>query len=139
MPHVVRHLQRMDLTFFAVHSRTIAGRQRGVNVDAWLVPYLAIQLPATLKMRYRHVDTAQIINGPRPFSKLSKNIRLHGKMVQGAGYQQFVAGDIMLLHFTGTTVTWSVLQNKGSQKALFGFLSNPKNVETKRSMGIALQ
>jgi hypothetical protein len=129
----------MDLTFFAVHSRTIAGRQRGVNVDAWLIPYLALQLPATLRMRYRHVDTGEIVAEPRPFTKLQKNIRLHGKMVQGAGYQHFGAGDIMLLHFTGTTVTWSVLQNQGRQKALFTFLNNPKNVETKRNMGIVLQ
>lgn len=139
MPYVVRHLQRMDLTFFAVHSRTIAGRQRGINIDAWVVPYLTTPLPATLQMRYRDVDSNRIIVETRFFSKLQKNIRLHGKMVQGAGFHQYAAGDIMLLHFTVRTVTWAVLQNQGPQKALFRFLSNRRNVETRRNMGIVLQ
>ncbi len=99
MPYVVRHLLRMDLTFFAAHSKVITGRRRGINVDAWIVHYLAIKMPATLTIRYRHVDTGQITTETRPFSKLQKNVRLHGRMVQGDGYERFAAGDIMLLHF----------------------------------------
>lgn len=139
MPYVVRHLQRMDLTFFAVHSKVIAGRQRGINVDAWIVPYLDVKVPATLTMRYRHVDTGEITTETRPFGKLQKNVRLHGRMVLGEGYSRFGEGDIMLLHFTGGAVTWDILKNGGNQRALYSFLNNPANLTIRRKMGIVLE
>lgn len=139
MPYVVRRLQKMDLTFFAVHSKVIAGRQRAINIDAWLVPYLDIKVPTQLTMRYRHPDTAEIKTETRPIGRLQKNVRLHGRMVQGEGYGRFEEGDIMLLHFTGAAVVWDLLKNAGNQAPLYKFLSNPANVLTRRKMGIVLE
>lgn len=54
MPYVVRRLQRMDRTFFHGHSEMIEGRQRAINIDGWIVPYLALSAPAEVTLRFRH-------------------------------------------------------------------------------------
>ena len=136
MPYIVRRLQTMDLTFFAVHSANIPGRQRGINIDSWLVPFLPFAIPTTVRMRYRHVDTGLILEETRPVEKMQKNVRLHGRMVRGEGYLQYSRDDIMLLSFTERGVTWAVFRNQGDERPLFRFLSDARNVEYRRNMGI---
>lgn len=136
MPYLVRRLQTMDLTFFAEHSRTIAGRQRGINIDSWLVQYLPFMIPNRVRMRYRHADSGRIITQSRPVGRLQKNVRLHGEMVRGAGYLRYGVGDIMLLHFSDRNVVWGVFQDSGNDRPIFRFLSDPANAEWRRNMAL---
>src|SRR5258707_75590 len=99
MPYVVRRLQTMDLTFFHEHSNTIRGRQRAINIDGWLVPYLSVPAPTTLALRFRHADSARVTSENHPFGRLQKNYRIHGEMIEGKGYLAYGVGDIMMLRF----------------------------------------
>ena len=52
--------------FFREHDRNIAGRQRAINVDSWVVPFLHISLPTNAcNTRHRNVDLAVIIEETR--------------------------------------------------------------------------
>src|SRR5262245_26274524 len=136
MPYVVRRLQRMDLTFFHIHSKQIKGRQRAINIDGWLVPYLSVPAPATLLLRFRHVDTGRVTTESHPFGRLQKNFRIHGRMIEGDGYVAFGAGDFMLLRFAGETVTLGLFRDSGDEKPLYKFLDSGANVQYRRNMGI---
>lgn len=126
----------MDLTFFHVHSQRIKGRQRAINIDGWLIPYLAIPAPTTLTLRYRHVDTGRLTTESHPFGRLQKNYRIHGRMVEGNGYLAFGAGDIMLLRFVGQSVTFGLFRDAGTEEPLHRFLNSATNVQYRRNMGI---
>ena len=136
MSYVVRRLQTMDLTFFHEHSKTIRGRQRAINIDGWIVPYLSLPAPTDLALRFRHPDTGRVTSETHPFGRLQKNFRIHGRMVKGAGYLAYGAGDIMLIRFAGRTATFGMFRDAGDQKLVFSYLNSTRNVAYRRNMGI---
>jgi hypothetical protein len=136
MRYVVRRLQRMDLSFFHVHGASAAGRQRAINIDGWLIPYLSIPASTTLTLRFRHVDSGRLTAEPHPFGRLQKNFRIHGRMIQGNGYSAFSMGDIMLMRFVGQTVTFGIFRDTGVERPVFRFLDSTSNVVYRRNMGI---
>lgn len=135
MPYVVRRLQKMDLTIFHEHSKTIKGRQRAINIDGWLIPYLSIPSP-DVSLRFRHPNTKRITSEMHPFGRLQKNYRIHGKMIEGSGFLDYGIGDMMLLRVMGSTVTFGLFRDAGSEQPIFKFLNSAANVTFKRNMGL---
>lgn len=128
----------MDLTFLHAHGSKVAGRQRAINIDGWLLPAIG-NVANAVTIRYRDVDDRQIRNEPRKFGKLQKNFRLHGRMVAGAGYARYERGDLMLMRFTGAVITWAIVRNEGTDASLFRFLADRSNVRWLGNMGLVAE
>ena len=114
---ILRSLVESDLGIFAVHRRTLRGRQRAININSTIArrllhPTVFQQGDTSLKCIFMtEGDEFQEI---RKLTKPQKNWRLGGSKIDGPGFSQVDSKDFMLMR--------SVAENDGSSPVTITFI-----------------